>query len=63
MPIYEFFCLNCQERFGELCGFSTKRDGELACPNCGSEHITRLFSVFFSRGRYKETFQSQWKGD
>lgn len=41
MPIYEFECDECGERFEELTSSETRG---LACPNCGSERTRRLLS-------------------
>ncbi len=49
MPIYEYVCRTNEHRFEIF-----HRDQEslkLCCPQCGSEEIERLFSVFgFSSG-------------
>jgi putative FmdB family regulatory protein len=44
MPIYEFACRSCKERFEEL--VSTTKAIDLACPHCGSRDLERLFSPF-----------------
>ncbi|HEX6227983.1 MAG TPA: zinc ribbon domain-containing protein [Solirubrobacterales bacterium] len=48
MPIYEYECERCGERFEELVP-----GGELAvrCPNCGSERARRLLSPLSPPGR------------
>ena len=48
MPIYEYECPSCDERFSQLRRMSD-RDDELACPNCGECHPKRLFSSFAAR--------------
>jgi len=42
MPIYEFECSDCEERFEELSGVGTER---ASCPICGAEADRRL-SIF-----------------
>jgi putative FmdB family regulatory protein len=42
MPIYEYRCEQCQERFEEYLSSSTKRAPP--CPTCGAENPTRLLS-------------------
>ena len=42
MPIYEFECKTCGERFEELASNETRG---LACPACGSEETRRLLSL------------------
>ncbi len=45
MPIYEYRCKKCQNKFEELVGLGT-RDEDMACPRCGSGSVERAFSVF-----------------
>ncbi|HCJ66572.1 MAG TPA: hypothetical protein DHV62_04420 [Elusimicrobia bacterium] len=57
MPIYEYFCENCQKKY-EILVFSrgmnqngSYRGEKVVCPVCGNTNLTRLFSRFaFSRG-------------
>jgi len=42
MPIYEYRCEGCQERFEEFLSLSTKPPPP--CPACGSEKVERLLS-------------------
>ncbi|MCG3137344.1 MAG: hypothetical protein HJJLKODD_01188 [Phycisphaerae bacterium] len=44
MPMYEYQCRSCQQRFEEL---HKSMDAELpACPHCGSRKVEKQFSVF-----------------
>ena len=47
MPIYEFECEGCGERFEELVG----AEAAAACPTCGSERTRRLYSAVSPPGR------------
>lgn len=47
MPIYEFDCRPCKDRFEIL--ISLSRVGEAKCPKCGSSKVTRVMSMFSSR--------------
>lgn len=47
MPIYEFDCRPCKDRFELL--ISLSRVDEAKCPNCGSDKVTRVMSMFSSR--------------
>jgi putative FmdB family regulatory protein len=48
MPIYEFECEGCGDRFEEL----VEAGGmEVACPECGSFRTRRLISVVSPPGR------------
>jgi putative FmdB family regulatory protein len=44
MPIYEFRCDACGERFEEYLSMSTKPDPP--CPKCGGAKTERLLSTF-----------------
>jgi putative FmdB family regulatory protein len=52
MPIYEFRCSDCDERFEALCkvGSNGRR---LRCPHCRGGHLERLMSGFFASGGAK----------
>jgi putative FmdB family regulatory protein len=43
MPIYEYDCKACGERFDRLV---RRQDERIACPKCGSEQVTKRFSTF-----------------
>ncbi len=45
MPIYEYVCQDCGERYEK---FVRTGDGkvELVCPRCGSTRAQKTFSVF-----------------
>jgi putative FmdB family regulatory protein len=43
MPLYEFECEACGERFEELTGL----DGSAACPRCGSDQTQRRLAGGF----------------
>jgi putative FmdB family regulatory protein len=47
MPIYEYTCSTCAHRFEEL----VSADGRtlVACPECASSEVTKLFSSFAMR--------------
>ncbi len=43
MPIYEYICQDCHNKFEKLV---LKRDQEIACPSCGGSRNERQYSVF-----------------
>ena len=43
MPIYEYRCEKCEERFEEFLSASTKPAPP--CPKCGAKQVTRLWST------------------
>ncbi len=45
MPVYEYECKACGERFELRRGFSDS-DSEVKCPKCGTLHPQRRFSLF-----------------
>lgn len=45
MPIYEYECRTCGERF-ELRRALTDNDSEIKCPGCGAENPRRVISMF-----------------
>ena len=47
MPVYEFECEECGERFEELTSSETR---SLACPRCASTRTRRLLSPVSLRG-------------
>ncbi len=48
MPVYEFECEECGERFEDLTSSETR---SLACPACGAERTKRLLSPVSPAGR------------
>lgn len=44
MPIYEYSCKACGERFEEL--VSTSDPDTVSCPGCRSGEVDRLYSAF-----------------
>ncbi len=49
MPIYEYECTNCGEKF-EANRKIADSDSEIKCPKCGRKRPRRLFSVFGMAG-------------
>jgi putative FmdB family regulatory protein len=47
MPIYEYRCAACSERFEELV---RRPDDTVACPECGGTQAERLLSTFAGVG-------------
>jgi putative FmdB family regulatory protein len=45
VPIYEFECRSCDQRFEELVGPNVGREtAEVRCPRCGADDTERLLS-------------------
>ena len=47
MPVFEYKCNNCKEKF-DLLVFG--QDTNVTCPKCGSENVQKLISAFASQG-------------
>ena len=47
MPIYEYRCESCDERFEELV---RRPDDPVACPECDGTEVRRLLSAFAGVG-------------
>jgi putative FmdB family regulatory protein len=47
MPIYEYICDSCNERFEKIV---INKQQEIACPNCSSKKATIQLSVFATAG-------------
>ena len=45
MPLYEYRCQCCGERFERLVR-TTDGDDEIICPRCRATEVVRLFSAF-----------------
>ena len=48
MPIFEYRCTNCAERFETLVLSSSEK--EVECPNCHSNQTEKQMSMFASSG-------------
>jgi putative FmdB family regulatory protein len=46
MPVYEYYCLSCEEKFKVLLGMSEK---DPDCKNCKSEEVVRVVSSIGSK--------------
>lgn len=47
MPIYEYVCDSCDERFEKIV---INKQQEIACPKCGGKKATIQLSVFATAG-------------
>lgn len=50
MPLYEFECRTCRERFEDLVRSSVEADQTVECPACGAKDAVRLLSAFSTGG-------------
>jgi putative FmdB family regulatory protein len=49
MPIYEYRCLECGEKFEELVRSMNNHKPEVKCPECGGRKVEKLLSSFRCR--------------
>jgi len=54
MPIYEFQCQKCQNKFETLLT-SSARINEVSCPDCQSKEIKKIISTTSNYGMSKST--------
>ncbi len=45
MPIYEYICLDCDEKFALLQSFYPPED-DISCPKCSSIQVKKVISSF-----------------
>lgn len=48
MPVYEYRCKECGEKFEKLVRFSTSTS-EIECPKCSGRKVDKLISAFSAR--------------
>lgn len=53
MPLYEYACLDCNDRFEDLRAAS-RADAAIPCTTCGGSRVKRLLSVFATRSNGTE---------
>ena len=46
MPLYEYSCHECGERFELFVRSSAHQKTALACPRCGSQKVRKAISLF-----------------
>jgi putative FmdB family regulatory protein len=48
MPIFEYLCEDCGNKFEKLVRRSASENGAngVVCPSCGQEHLKQQFSTF-----------------
>jgi len=61
MPIYEYECLDCGERF-ELLQRMGEGSANLTCPQCGESRVTKQFSTFASASSGSSASMSSFGG-
>ncbi len=49
MPIYEYYCTDCQTKFSALRSIA-RADEPIKCERCASENTGRVLSTFYAHG-------------
>jgi putative FmdB family regulatory protein len=49
MPIYEYLCESCGDKFEKLVR-RTEEVLDAGCPSCGQKHLKQEYSTFAARG-------------
>jgi len=55
MPLYEYRCNKCHKRITLLV---RENSSDLACPVCGGQELSRLFSTFSIKHTYLDNYES-----
>jgi putative FmdB family regulatory protein len=64
MPLYEFQCASCGERFEIVCALAD-REEKAVCPHCGGQDVAQVlggFTVGISRTRLNPGVFARKKG-
>ena len=59
MPMYDFYCADCRERFELLTSYAASAGG-VSCPTCQGSRVRKLFSVFATGGRASDSGASDY---
>lgn len=49
MPLYEFFCADCKDRFEVLTSYEAAQAGTTVCTTCHGANVRKLLSVVAKR--------------
>lgn len=61
MPIYEYQCISCEEKF-ELLRRLSDEDSEIKCPKCNKTGVKRVFSTFSTASSNTSCAPSSYSG-
>lgn len=50
MPLYEYYCADCQDRFEVLTSYEAAQSGTIVCATCHGTKVRKLISVVAKRG-------------
>lgn len=49
MPIYEYRCQKCQDKFTVTLSMAEHDQGKVECPRCHGKKVVQQYSVFFAK--------------
>ena len=49
MPLYEYTCRKCGEKFSEVLTIKEHGTKKVRCPKCESEEVQRIIEPFFAK--------------
>jgi len=49
MPLYEYICRNCHNKFDEVLTIKEHETKKLQCPKCQSTELGKVIEPFFAR--------------
>jgi len=49
MPLYEYVCRDCHEKFSEVCTIKEHDTKKPQCPKCKSTDIEKIIEPFFAK--------------
>jgi putative FmdB family regulatory protein len=55
MPLYEYYCTDCKDRFEVLTSYEAAKTGTTVCATCHGTSVRKLLSVVAKRGHGGES--------
>jgi len=49
MPLYEYICRKCHNKFGEVLTIKEHESKEVHCPKCQSTELDKVIEPFFAK--------------
>jgi putative FmdB family regulatory protein len=62
MPLFEYLCLKCKNKFTLLVGMTAEK-AKLECPGCGSKKLQKLISRIARTPKSANDFDDDAPGD
>jgi putative FmdB family regulatory protein len=49
MPMYEFYCQDCQKEVSVVLTLKEREEGTAICPKCGGKQLEPVLSAFYAK--------------